>query len=89
MSLDSFSNLAPLAFITCLKVQIEGCVDMRLPSNNTAQQRKYILIRNGTRLPLRLCGIKCNILNFCPEFFKREFMISTSKYTERNPECWW
>ena len=69
ISLDSFCKLVPLAFITWLKVKIEGCVNMRLPSNQvmtfSTQQRKDILIRNGTRLPLHSCGIKCSILNFC------------------------
>ena len=34
MRLNSFSNLIPLTFITLLKVKIEGCVNMRLPSRN-------------------------------------------------------
>ena len=34
MSLDGFSKLVPLAFITGLKVKIEECVKMRFPSNN-------------------------------------------------------
>ena len=33
-NLDSFGNLVPLAFITSLKVKIEGCVNIRLPSNS-------------------------------------------------------
>ena len=34
VSLDSFSNLVSLKFVTLQKVKIEGCVNMRLTSSN-------------------------------------------------------
>ena len=50
MSLDSFSNLVPLTFITLLKLKIEGCVNMRLPSDNYfCSAIKYILICRNVR----------------------------------------
>ena len=44
--LDTFSDLVPLAFITWLKVKIKGCVNKRLPSNNSllSKERTFYYI---------------------------------------------